>query len=427
MHRNRLRAAAFIVLPALVAGLVGACGSGGGESEGGKVKLRFAWWGSDTRHELTQKVIKRFEQSHPNIDIEGEFNTWEGYWDKLGTQVAGNDAPDVIQMDWDYLRDYADRGALLDLSGVETGDIAPQVVSTGEVEGTLYALPAGINAYTMVADPEAFDEAGAKMPDDETWTWEDYQRIAAQLTKDSPKGVYGAEEKGYNETSLQIFARQRGEDLYTQDGKLGVSPQIVRDWWQISLDMLASGGTPSASTSSEVYTLGPEQSLLAKRKAAMGFWWSNQLTALNEASGRQLELLRYPGESAGQPGMYFKSSQFFSVSARTEHPEEAKQFVNWLVNDRAAVEILLSERGLPPNTKLLQQVQDKLPEVDAQVADFMADIADEVGEPPMAPPAGADEVEAIVQRLNDEVLFKRVNTNEAASRLAQEIDSAIEP
>ena len=40
---------------------------------------------------------------------------WDDYWTRLATQVAGGNAPDLIQMDYRYLFEYAGRGAILPL------------------------------------------------------------------------------------------------------------------------------------------------------------------------------------------------------------------------------------------------------------------------------------------------------------------------
>ena len=85
------------------------------EPDDGKVHLRFTWWGSDSRHKATQQVIDAFQAQHPNIDVKGEFGELDRLLGQARHHVAANDAPDIIQMDEKYLRDYADRGALLDL------------------------------------------------------------------------------------------------------------------------------------------------------------------------------------------------------------------------------------------------------------------------------------------------------------------------
>ena len=139
------------VLATTLLGASACGGSSGGPSANGEVTLRFNWWGSDTRHKLTQQVIDAFQKDHPNIKIKGEYGEWAGYWDKLATTVAANDAPDVIQMDEKYLREYADRGALLDLKkadGLDTGKFEPDTFGAGEFDNGLYGLNAGINAFT---------------------------------------------------------------------------------------------------------------------------------------------------------------------------------------------------------------------------------------------------------------------------------------
>src|SRR5438309_7774687 len=39
-----------------------------------KVEMRFAWWGSQDRHNRTIKAIELFEQQHPNITFTYEFD-----------------------------------------------------------------------------------------------------------------------------------------------------------------------------------------------------------------------------------------------------------------------------------------------------------------------------------------------------------------
>ncbi|MFA9444620.1 ABC transporter substrate-binding protein [Egicoccus sp. AB-alg6-2] len=406
-----------------------AAGNGAGETTSDEqVTLRFSWWGSDARHEDTQEVIDRFEAEHPNIKIEGEYTGWGDYWDRLATTVAGGDAPDIMQHESRYLREYADRGALLDLTTVsdtlDLSELDPLVAESGAVDGAVYGVPTGINAYTLMVDPQAFEEAGLELPDDTSWTWDDFVQLAADLSENTEG--YGAQDKGFNETDLQIFARQRGEDMYTEDGQLGFSQQTAADWWQVGLDLLETGGTPDASITTEVQAGGVDQSLLATNRGAMAFFWTNELGALSETSGRELQLLRYPGESEHeQPGMFFKPAMFYAVAADTPHPEEAALFVDFLLNDEQAAEIIMTDRGLPANTRIRDFVLPDLSPAEQQAADFLAEIEDELASPPPVPPVGAGEIVSIVQRINEEVLFGRLTPEEAAERFLSEANAAI--
>ena len=73
------------------------------------------WWGSKERAERTDKVNQLYSQKNPGVTIDGETLGWTDYWPRLATQTAGRNAPDVIQMDYRYIFEYARRGALLPL------------------------------------------------------------------------------------------------------------------------------------------------------------------------------------------------------------------------------------------------------------------------------------------------------------------------
>ncbi len=157
-RRLRALAAVAIATTLLAASACGGDSGGGGDSAAADepVTLRFTWWGGDTRTKLTQQAIDAYKKDHPNVTIKGEFGEWSGYWDKLATTVAANDAPDIIQMDEKYLREYADRGALLDLKkaeGLDTGKFEPDTLSAGEFDGGLYGLNAGHQLLLGTREP----------------------------------------------------------------------------------------------------------------------------------------------------------------------------------------------------------------------------------------------------------------------------------
>jgi multiple sugar transport system substrate-binding protein len=420
--RYRLVAAAFAL--ALVAS-----GCGDDEPDSGTVELSFTWWGSDSRHEYTQEIIELFEAEHSNITVEPIFTDFDAYWDQLATSTAGGNAPDIITMEERFLKEYVVNGQLLDLNTVtdtlDISNIDELALAAGRFDNGLYTIASGVNAFSVVADPQIFEDAGVAFPDDATWTWQDYVDLAVQISESSGGDVFGAQAFGTNEAGFNVYARQRGEALYNPDGTLGFSAQTLADWWTISLEQTAQGGTPPADVTVEVGATGPDQSLLATNAGAMGTWWTNQLGALSGAAGRELVLLRQPGESEGvRPGMYFKPAMSYSISSQTDHPEEAALFVDFLLNSTGAAELMLNDRGLPANSQVREHIAPMLPDVEQQVADFMAEIGPELVDPPPPPPTGAGETVSIMQRLYEEVLFERVTPLEAAEQFMAEVDAA---
>jgi multiple sugar transport system substrate-binding protein len=432
MKAQRLRA--VVAAGLAIASLIGAAGCGSGDSGGGsadgKTELRFIWWGSDTRHKATQAAIEAYQKEHPNVTIKGEFGEWSGYWDKLATQVAANDAPDVIQMDEKYLREYADRGALLDLKkaeGLDTSKVEPTALAAGEFDGGLYGLNAGINAYVILANPALFKQAGVAMPDDTKWTWEDYSKIAQELTQKSGGKSFGSAAIGTNEAGVNVWARQHGESLFTSDGKVGVSKEVVTEFWTNLLAMQNAKALPPASVTSQDMGAPLDQSGLATGKVGMAFAWSNQIKAFTKALGSELKILRLPSVSgkATENGNYYKGSMFWSISSRTKHQKEAAEFVNFLASNTTAGEALLAERGVPPNTEIRAAVKPKLEAPDAASVSYIEAIAKELGDPPPAPPVGGGQAEKIVQRYTTEVLFGRQKPDQAAEAFIKELEGEL--
>lgn len=391
-----------------------------------QAELRYSWWGSDVRHQLNQQVIDAFVAENPDVSITPDFTDWAGYWDKLATGVAGGDTPDIIMQEERYLRDYAERGVIADLSEYEiaTDAIDETILAAGRTDDGLYGIPTGVNVYSVMANPAVFEQAGVPMPDDTTWSWDDFREIANEVG--ATEGLFGMQDHGYNEPGFMIFARQQGQELYTEEGELGYEDETLVEWWEIALDLQANGGQPSASETVEIQSLGPEQSLLGTGRGAMGAWWSNQLTAIETAAGSELELLRWPGESDGErTGMYLKPAMYISMAADTECPQEAAAFIDFMINSEAAGELLLSDRGLPANTDVREAISPNFSPSEQKAADFIADLEDEIVDGAPVPPVGAGEVAAILGRYNSEVLFERMSPEDAAKAFRAEVESAI--
>ncbi|WP_133830598.1 extracellular solute-binding protein [Arthrobacter sp. AG258] len=427
-RRTRTAGAVAAAVAAVMA--LSACGGGAApQSADGTVELRFSWWGGDKRAQLTQEAIKQFEAENPKIKIKPEFGDWSGYWDKLATQVAANDAPDIIQMDEKYITEYSSRGALLDLSkyDIDTSKLDEAALNAGKSQKGLTGIAAGINAATILANPAVFQAAGVPLPDDTKWTWDDFGRIAAEITAKSPKGTYGAAAYGTDEASLGVWLRQDGKSLYTSDGKLGFESGDIAEWWAFLKELSQKKAVPSASEVVEAEAAPLDQSGLATGKNAMAFWWSNQAPALEKASGGDLKILRFPTKtgSAADAELWYKASQFWSASSRTKHPQETAKFINFLTNNVKAGEALLADRGVYPNADVRAAIQPKLTPADVKVVTFIDQIKGELGDAPAPPPKGAGAIQEIIKRYTSEVLFDRLSPADAGKKATDEMKSAI--
>src|SRR5437773_1531323 len=140
------------------------------------VQLRFAWWGSQDRHNRTIKAIELFQQKYPWITISYEFAGFQDYLTKMTTQATGGNLPDLMQQDYAWLTQWTGNNLLVPLDdyvndgSINLKDVPKNSVDGGRMNGKLYALNLGNNSQTMVLDVAAFDKAGVPLPAS-NWTW----------------------------------------------------------------------------------------------------------------------------------------------------------------------------------------------------------------------------------------------------------------
>lgn len=425
--RRFSRAVSLTLAAGLAISACGGTGPGNAELSEEPVTIRATWWGSDERHQRTQQVIDLFEDEHPNITIKGEFKEWTTYWDSLATTVAANDAPDVIQMDELYLASYAERGALLDLDTVsqhlDTSTLDEDVLTSGVVDETQYAVPAGLTAYSIVANADLLAQYGIPMPDDDTWTWDDLKSIGAQISAAGGGKVTGVQSWGFDTGGLHVWARQAGESLFDDEGNVSVDPEVLAGFWSYLADLARDGVAPSPAVTVERANAGLDQSGTATNTSVFGTWWNTQLTSLAAASGSDLRLLKLPGESE-RAGGYHKPSMYWSVSSRSEHPAEAALFVDFLTNSEQAAGIMLTDRGVPASEQVRQAISSELDDTDQAAVTYLEEM--EVTAPPRLTPNGASNIEEILQRHTEQVLYGQMTPEQAAKSFIDELQAEID-
>lgn len=424
---SRRRALGAVPLLALTGTALVACNPAASTRREDAKGLRFSWWGNAERQATTEEIIDLFETAHPDIPVATEPGDIAGYWDKLNSAVAAGDEPDVITMGGAYPAEYAQRGLLLDLGTVsEQLDLSvfdESALSPGTVDGTVVAVPTGINAPAMIMNPAVLEAAGITPPDTDTWTWQDYIDICAAVTEASPEGTYGSGTT-LTHDSLDLWARQHGQNLYTEDGQLGLEVGTVESFFQLAKDLVDSGAAPSADRLVELTDVSTEQTLMGTGQAAFAATWSSSLTPLSDAAGEKLQLVPLPGESE-EPGAWLQPSQMFTISARTASPEDAALLVSFLLTDPEAGRLVLTDRGVPAVAAQREAILPELSETAQAEVAYIDDLSARELKPTWIGPAGSTAIEEITPRQQQEVLFGRATPAEAAAAWFEEASAAI--
>src|SRR5579884_4307363 len=114
-RRRFLTRTGNVAMAASIGGtLLSACG--GSSSSSGPVTLTYGWWSNGPIKDNAMLAwVKSFTDTHPNIKIKAEILTWQDYWNKVQTTVAGGTAYDIFGVAGVMAAPYFNQGALYDL------------------------------------------------------------------------------------------------------------------------------------------------------------------------------------------------------------------------------------------------------------------------------------------------------------------------
>ena len=152
------------------------------------------------------------------------------------------------------------------------------------------------------------------------------------------------------------------------------------------------------------------------------FFWSNQMTAMQNAApeGVEIGITTWPSADPAASN-YLKPSQFFSVSAQGSQQEEAVKVVNFFLNSIECNDILLAERGIPAASDVAEAVAPKLDANNQKVISFINDVVSPNSSAvPAADPTASAEVYALVDELVEQLCYGAISASDAAAYFMDE-------
>jgi multiple sugar transport system substrate-binding protein len=387
------------------------------------LRLRAYWWGNPDRDRRTKAMLDAYAKKS-GTQIAAESLSWNDYWTKLATQTAGGNAPDLIQMDYRYLFEYARRGTLLALDRLlPLPDFSPQEKDGGKVDGKLYGVNLGSNSKALVYDTVVLAKVGVNAIDP-AWTWDDFTRIGTEIGKINPGKFWASGDNSRQETGFEQWLNQQGKGLYTAEGKAAFTRDDVAAWFDL-WDKFRKAGIIPPPEIAAASTGKVEENEITRGLAAIHFIHSNQIVAYQGLNKSKLAIAPFPRAKGGSSGHYIKPSMMMSVSAKTKTPDEAAKLVQYMISDPEAVRILGIERGVPCSAAARALL---LPEIDAlgkMQLDYVAMMTKLAVPLPPPPPKGAGEVENLLRRLGDTVAFGKLSVKDGAQQFHSEVEAIL--
>ncbi|MGF0115850.1 ABC transporter substrate-binding protein [Promicromonospora sp. Marseille-Q5078] len=407
-RRGFLRLGALTAAGAGVATLAG-CSPFGTGASADPGALRVAWYGGDPVHQAMRQALEQYGSTASAVRTSTQHAPFADYWDKIATQTAARNAPDVMRMSVDYFSAYADRGALLDLGPavadgvVDVSEMRDGPRQSGILDGTRYGVGQSSIVNAGFLDREAAEAAGASAPPD-GWTWDDLADWAAGVASDSGGRVHGTSDQGGHFELFIPYVRQLGTNPFSDDGSdLLVTADALESWWTYWADLRAAGGTPTAAQTAGV--TGFENYAVVAGQSVLDFGWVQQITFLQPLMDSELELVLPPATHGGDPGYYVNSADMWSVASTTSAPEAATELIDFLVNDERAVRALGVTLGVPTSDRAVAQLDLEAGSPAARAVAFVDEVGPHVGDPPPPWPRAFTELSQLFTKTAQDIAF----------------------
>lgn len=345
----------FGLLLAVAGTLLAACGGPAQTDADEPVELRVSWWGGNEVHRAQLDAIARFEQRHPGITVKAEYSGWAGYLERLATQIAGDTAPDLMQINWNWLTLFSGDGRgfhdLRELDQwIDLGAFSADAIEMGTVRDRLNALAPTMTARLFWYNKTTWDRAGLPLPQ----TWDDLL-AAGPVFRDRLGPDYYPLNLNFQDVIAMAYSwyvQRNDQPLIDEENKrlYATRAQLVEAarFYQRLVDahVVADARTIASYGHLQRHELRP---WIDGRWAGL-YEWSSAVgkTAEALAPGQELVLGPYPMLPQAQTaGLIYKPGMMFAIKRDTPHAREAAMLLDFLLNDPEAVRILGTRRGVP--------------------------------------------------------------------------------
>jgi len=323
------------------------------------VTLRMSWWGGNDIHKAQLEALRRFEARHPSIRVKAEYTGWAGHLERLTTQIAGDTAPDLMQINWNWLvlfsrdgRGFYDLAKLRDV--IDMSGFNAETLSFGTMRGALNGLPLSMAARLFYFNATTFAKAKLAVPK----SWDELLAAGPKFRANLGADFHPLDLNLQDVVALgrTWIVQQTGLPLVDeQNRRLNATEAQMIEIARLYQSMVQGGVIPSARERASYGNVPPQEMRpwITGHYAGIHQW----VSAINKATdtlepGQQVTLAPFPlRDGAKDAGLLYRPAMLFAINAGTAHPREAATLMNFLLNDPDAVRAMSARRGAPASRK----------------------------------------------------------------------------
>lgn len=274
----------------------------------------------------------------------------QGYFEKLKTELAAGNAPDIFWIGGVELADFVNTGQILDIkplmdadTSFDVGVFYPNVMEQLTRDGKIYGLPRDISTMVVYFNEDMFKAAGLQTPKElaeaGNWNWDTMLEAAKALT-DPAKQQYGIGFGNWWGPGWGYFINAAGGSPFTADrtGCALNSPEAIQ-----------GAAFAQALYTEKLLPAGDADGEALFNAGNVGMYFNGRWFAPGVRTNAQ-----FAWDVAEMPEGNTKSTWLFwgpyLVNAKTANPEAAWQVLKILTSAEATGKVAALGSNIPPRS-----------------------------------------------------------------------------
>lgn len=337
----------------MMVGLLAACGSdsssnkgaaSSGNNDSGKPaeQVTVEFWTislQPTFNDYFNKLIADYEAKNPNVKIDWKDYPYDAVLNKLMTNIAGGNAPDVVNLNTELANQMGTKDALVDFNQELTADQKAAyfqgIYSSTEMNGKAFALPWYTGLPVLFMNKDLVVKAGLN-PDNPPKTKQELNEWGRQIKEKT--GAYG-----YIFTMEARTLLEENLPFLTEDyKKAAFNTPEVEAYVNENVQLLKDGVIPK-----DIINYDKQVQYFASEQVAMSLSSSPFINKIKTAAPDVYNKMLAVPSPVGKAGIRYSNTMNIVVPSATSHKKEAVDFAVFVTNAANQVEFSKIANTLP--------------------------------------------------------------------------------
>jgi multiple sugar transport system substrate-binding protein len=415
-------AAATAALTPLAVGVAGAAASASIGEPGAEVSGTVSFWhaysaDSPEVETLDNVIIPRFEELHPDVDVEALAVPYDELHQKLVTAVAGGTLPDLVRSDIIWVPELGDLGVLVPLDEqmpdfqTFADQTYPGPLATNFWDGHYYGLPLDTNTRVLMYNAATLEAAGLDAPPDTF----DALRAAAPAIVES--GAFAFADNSTSGWNVLPWIWSAGGDITDPDvttatGYLNSAASVAGV--QLLADLYADEAIPDLILGGEGGTPTSDGLATGAYATILDGPWMFPIFA-DQYPDFELQTAQVPAGDGGSISVV--GGEWVVLTQSSENKAAAAEFMRFLLSEEA--QLAMAEVGQMP---VLTSLGDELTQIQDYYGVFVEQLATAR---PRTPTPAWPRIDDVLRQHVQQAVSGDVPVQEALDAAAAEIDALL--